>query len=80
MKLQFNTAYHPQTDGQIEKMNQTLEDMLRTCVQDFKMQWDEDFHLCEFAHNNNFHSSIGKAPYETMARSVGLHGVGRKSE
>lgn len=70
MKLHFNTAYHPQTDGQIEKTNQTLEDMLRTCVLDFKTQWDEDLHLYEFAYNNGFHSSIGKTPYETIWQEV----------
>ena len=54
-KLQFSTAYHPQTDGQSERTIQTLEDMLRACVLDFKTQWDETLPLCEFAYNNNYH-------------------------
>jgi len=65
-KLQFSTAYHPQTDGQSERTIQTLEDMLRACVLDFKTQWDETLPLCEFAYNNSYHSSIGMAPFEAL--------------
>ena len=65
-KLQFRTAYHRQTDGQSECTIQTLEDMLRVCVLDFKVQWDEYFPLYEFAYNNGYHSSIGMAPFEAL--------------
>ncbi|KAL2251639.1 UNVERIFIED_CONTAM: Transposon Ty3-I Gag-Pol polyprotein, partial [Sesamum indicum] len=63
-KLHFSTAFHPQTDGQSERTIQTLEDMMRACVIEFKGNWDDHLPLMEFAYNNSFHSSIGMAPYE----------------
>ena len=66
-RLNFSTAFHPQTDGQSERTIQTLEDMLRSCVMQFKGNWDEHLSLMEFAYNNSFHSSIGMAPiWETV--------------
>ncbi|WOG99882.1 hypothetical protein DCAR_0519238 [Daucus carota subsp. sativus] len=65
-RLNFSTAFHPQTDGQSERTIQTLEEMLRACVIEFKGSWDEYIALMEFAYNNHFHSSIGMAPYEAL--------------
>jgi len=47
-----SSAYHPQTDGQIERINQILEDMLRACVLTYSQKWDEYLQLAEFAYNN----------------------------
>ncbi|BBG93431.1 transposable element gene, partial [Prunus dulcis] len=44
-QLQFSTAFHPQTDGQSERTIQTLEDMLRACVLQFRNDWDEKLPL-----------------------------------
>ena len=65
-RLNFSTSFHPQTDGQSERTIQTLEEMLRACVLEFKGVWDEYIALLEFAYNNHFHSSIGMAPYEAL--------------
>ena len=64
--MNLSTAFHPQTDGQEERTIQTLEDMLRVCVIDFKGNWDDHLPLIEFAYNNNYHSSIQMAPYEAL--------------
>ena len=65
-KLHFSTAFHPQTNGQSERTIQTLEDMLRSCVMQFKGNWDSHLPLVEFTYNNSFHSSIGMTPFEAL--------------
>jgi hypothetical protein len=65
-KLNFSTTYHPQTDGQSERTIQTLEDMLRLCVLDFKGNWTCYLPLVEFAYNNSFQATIGMAPFEAL--------------
>ncbi|CAA3011866.1 DNA RNA polymerases superfamily [Olea europaea subsp. europaea] len=65
-KLHFSRAFHPQTDGQSERTIQTLEDMLRACVLEFKGSWDTHLSFMEFAYNNSYHSSIEMAPFEAL--------------
>ena len=65
-KLHMSTAFHPQTDDQSERTIQTLEEMLRACVIEFQDTWDKYIPLIEFAYNNQYHSSIGMAPYEAL--------------
>jgi hypothetical protein len=47
-KLEFSTAYHPQTRGQTERTNQIIEDMLRACALDFGGSWHEHLPLAKF--------------------------------
>ena len=65
-RLNFSTAFHPQTDGQLERVIQIMEDMLRSCVIDYEGSWDRHIPLVEFVYNNSFQSSIGMAPYEAL--------------
>ena len=65
-KLTMSSAYHPQTDGQLERTIQSLEDLLRTCVLDHLGAWDEVLPLIEFTYNNSFHASIGMAPHQAL--------------
>ena len=65
-RLSFSTAYHPQTGGQTERVNQILEDMLRACVLSFGANWEKSLPFAEFSYNNSFQSSLGMAPFELL--------------
>ena len=65
-KLKFSITFHLQTDGQLKRLIQVLEDMLRGCVIEFSGSWDRYIPLMEFAYNSSFQSSIGMAPYEAL--------------
>jgi hypothetical protein len=65
-KLIRSSAYHPQTDGQTERVNQILEDMLRACAIDCGKNWDKYLSLAEFAYNNSYESSLKMAPFEAL--------------
>ena len=57
-RLEFSTAFHPQTDGQTERVNQILEDMLRACVLDYGSSWDDNLPYAEFSYNNSYQTSL----------------------
>nr|GEZ75714.1 putative reverse transcriptase domain-containing protein [Tanacetum cinerariifolium] len=65
-RLDMSMAYHPETDGQIERTIQTLEDILRACVIDFGKSWDRHLPLVEFSYNNIYHTSIKAALFEAL--------------
>ena len=64
--MKLSTAFHPQTDGQAERTIQTLEDMLRACVIEFRGSWDDHLPLIEFSYNNSYHSIIVMEPFEAL--------------
>ena len=63
-QLNFSTTYHPETDGQTELTNQTLEDMLHMYVMDQQKCWEEFLPLVEFAYNNSYQSTVKMASLE----------------
>ncbi|XP_074337001.1 uncharacterized protein LOC141674179 [Apium graveolens] len=65
-RVNFSTAFHPQTDGQSERTIQMLEDMLRACALEWTGDWDKNLYLVEFAYNNSWHASIGMPPFEAL--------------
>jgi hypothetical protein len=65
-KLVHSSAYHPQTLGQTERLNQILEDMLRSCVLSSKGSWAPWLPLAEFSYNNSYQRNIKMAPFEAL--------------
>ncbi|SGY83011.1 BQ5605_C009g05613 [Microbotryum silenes-dioicae] len=63
IKPNLSTAFHPESDGQTERTNQTLEHYLRHFCDYLQTNWSELLPLAEFAYNNSFHSSIGASPF-----------------
>ncbi|WVZ89202.1 hypothetical protein U9M48_035634 [Paspalum notatum var. saurae] len=61
-----SSAYHPQTSGQVERVNQILEDMLRACALTYSTKWNECLPLAEFAYNNSYRKSLEMAPFEAL--------------
>ena len=61
--LRFSTANHPQSDGQTERTNRTLEQYLRIYVENKPHDWANYLTLAEIAYNNATHSAIGTSPF-----------------
>ena len=65
-KLNFSSAYHPQTNVQTERTNQVLEDMLSACALRHGSSWNKSLPYAEFSYNNSYQASIGMTPYEAL--------------
>lgn len=65
-QLQFSSAYHPQTDGQTEVVNRSLENLLRSLVGDNPKRWEFVIPQAEFAYNSSFNRSTRKTPFEVI--------------
>jgi hypothetical protein len=65
-QLCFSFSYHPQTDGQTERVNQILEDMLRACALQYERSWDKSLSYVEFSYNNSYQESLKMALFELL--------------
>lgn len=65
-KIKLSTAYHPQTDGQTERVNQCIEMYLRCVCGDKPKNWSLWLPMAEWWYNTTHHSSIGMSPYKAL--------------
>jgi hypothetical protein len=65
-ELRMSTSYHPQTDGQTERVNQCLEAYLSCFVHSCPTQWKQWLAVAEFWYNTNFHTSLNATPFEVL--------------
>ena len=63
IQTKLSTAYHPQTDGQTERMNQELEQYLRMFVNYRQTDWPKWLAIAKFSHNNKFHLATRMSPF-----------------
>lgn len=59
----LSTSFHPQTDGQTERVNRVLEEMLRHYICPDHSDWNEHLAMAEFAYNNSYHESVKNTPF-----------------
>ena len=77
IKTKLSTAYHPQTDGQTERINQELKQYLRMFMDYRQEQWPEWLGMTEFAYNNKKHTTTQVSPFEanySLSPRMGFEG------
>ena len=70
MKEGMSTAFHPQTDGQTERMNQTLEQYLKLFTGENKHKWVELLPTAQMAINKSYNENFKQSPHEIFYGTV----------
>jgi transposase InsO family protein len=65
-QLCFNSIYHPQTDGQTERVNQIVEYKLRACALQYGRSWDKSLSYAKFSYSNSYQESLKMTPFEML--------------
>jgi transposase InsO family protein len=66
VKLKLSTAYHPQTDGKSERVNQCLESYLRCMVFQEPKKWASWLPLAEWWYNTSYHTTLKVSPFQAL--------------
>jgi hypothetical protein len=65
-KIDFSNACHSQSDGQMERVNKVIKDLLRACVLTFGKSWESSLSYAEFSYNKSYQASIKMSPFEAL--------------
>nr|XP_027096148.1 uncharacterized protein LOC113716047 [Coffea arabica] len=65
-QLNYSSSYHPQSDGQSERLNQCLESYLRCMTCEFPSQWSKSIPIAEWWNNSAYHTSLELSPFEAL--------------
>ena len=66
IKQYKSSAYHPESQGSLERFHQTLKNMIRSYCFDTEKDWDEGIHLLLFAVRESVQESLGFSPFELV--------------
>jgi hypothetical protein len=64
--LNFSTTYHPESNGQKERVSRVIKDILIMYVMEKPLKWEEYLHWVEFAYNNGYQVSLKMSPFEQI--------------
>ena len=80
IQSKLSMTFHPQTDGQTEKVNQELEQYLRMFIDHRQKQWPKWLGMAEFVYNNKMHSSTKMLPFKANYRQNPRMGFERRKK